>query len=216
MEEKKTAYDSVLIVANGEDYSEEKIKNLAADSDYIIASDGGYGILANLHIKPDVLIGDLDSINPGTIDPSIPVQQFPPEKDYSDSQLAILHALELGAGSINLCGATGSYADHSFANIINLFSFCKEKQKIRIITANASIFMINKNRRFRGLAGRRVSFFPLGDVKNLKLDGFKYTFNTKDITIYQYSLSNVIASKEAEINFDRGLVFCVLFDEGYS
>lgn len=216
MVKEKNVYNRILIVANGEDFSPDKIKDLALKSDYIIASDGGYRILADLDIKPDLVMGDLDSVDAAAIDPAIPVQQFPPEKDYSDSQLAIEHALELGAREINLCAATGSYVDHSFANIINLFIFCKEQQKIRLITANASIFTINRKAEFTGLAGRRVSFFPLGEVKNFRLEGFKYIFDTKDITTFRYSLSNVISSPQAGVNFERGLVFCVLFDEGFN
>lgn len=204
----------VLIVGSGQDISSEKLIFESRNSSYIIASDGGVDILNRYGIKPDIAIGDFDSIK-SAVPENIPVLEYPVDKDLSDSEISLQHALSLNPSSIKLFGMTGDYMDHSFANILNLFRNISSDTKLEIITSNSKIFVASKNQSFHSLKNRRVSLFFFSNVSDFYLKGFRYNFNKTNLTPFDYSLSNVIDDDYAEINFNEGLVLCVLFDGGY-
>lgn len=213
----------VLIVGNGEDYDEGKICKLADESDRIIACDGGYNLLHRLRIEPDTLIGDFDSVDKKiAVNKNVEILRYPPEKDFSDSELALQKAVSFGPERICFVAVTGFYWDHSLANVVNLFRYEKELENIsvRIITRNSEIFPIvskkkGRSYRFSNLKGRRFSFFILEPLKGLQMEGFQYTFLVEDLERYQYSLSNVISEEKAVISFLEGKIVGILFDENF-
>ncbi len=211
-------YKNVVIVLSGEDFVEKKIISFCKEADFIIAGNGGLNILDRLNIKPDLIIGDMDSAKKNIVSKykNVVLIKHPVEKDLTDSQLAIQKALDLEPENISLLASSGSYLDHTYSNAVNLIKYFNFKTQIEMITSNSKIFVINKSKIFGKLKGRRISFFPLTPVKNIKLSGFKYSFKeTKDLTQTDYSISNVIADSNASIEFDEGKLLCMLFDAGY-
>jgi thiamine pyrophosphokinase len=63
-------------------------------NDYIICVDGGTRHLSGLGVKPDIIIGDLDSS--GELPDGVEVLKFKSEKDETDTMLAVMHGLNLG------------------------------------------------------------------------------------------------------------------------
>ena len=47
----------------------------------------------------------------------IPIREFKPEKDASDTEIGLRLALELGCDDIILLGATGTRVDHLWGNV---------------------------------------------------------------------------------------------------
>jgi len=110
---------------------------------------------------------------------------------------------------------TGNYFDHSYANIINLFRNYRQNIKMQIITSNSIIFPIIEKTTLFNLKGRRFSLFPLNTITEFSLSGAQYKLSKKRLAITDYSISNVIIEDKLEINFQKGKLFCVLFDEGF-
>ncbi|MCH5150000.1 MAG: thiamine diphosphokinase [Spirochaetales bacterium] len=213
--------EQILIVGSGEDFKAEKIKAVCADVQLVIAGDGGADILADVGIVPDILIGDMDSISPKSTDVvrgNCEVFKYPREKDYSDSQLCIKKALEYNPRKIILAAVTGTYIDHSIANLINLFQVCKCGTEIEIMTSNSRIFVItpNKPAEIVGKNGRRFSFFPIEPIEGLVMNGFYYHFSGDSLNRWEYSLSNVINNDNALLAFKSGKGIGILFDEDFS
>jgi thiamine pyrophosphokinase len=212
-----TKYKTISIVGSGEDYSIPKITFYAGKSDFIIACDGGLDILDAIGKKPDIIMGDLDSVNPAILEKYAHIEtiKYPREKDLTDSEITLKKALSYEPEEIFLFAVIGRYFDHSLANIFNLFRNYSSKSKIKIITFNSEIFAVNKNYSFENLKGRRISFLPFGNISGLKMKGFKYQFETDQISLLDYSVSNVISENYAEININSGMLACILFDEGF-
>ena len=211
-------HNSVLIIGNGEDYSATKIKDLIKTSDKIIAADGGLKILDKLNIIPDFIIGDADSCPAGLIQKYQHIESitFNPEKDFTDSELAIKKAIELKAKKIYLSAVTGTYLDHSLANVYNLCKYRKPDLEISIITKNSKVFPIFSEKQFFGIKDRRFSLIPLTPVIGLFMDGCKYEFPQSNIEQFMYGISNVFSSSEAKIKIKDGILICILFDKGYT
>lgn len=84
----------------------------------VICADSGARYAKSLGLRPDLLVGDFDSITPEVKAAlrDVPVQQFPADKDQTDAELAVRAALETDAPAIVLAGALGGRFDHSLAN----------------------------------------------------------------------------------------------------
>ena len=80
---------------------------------YIICTDGGFDLAKQAGITPHLLLGDLDSIQ-SRIPKELPLKTFPPEKDYTDLELAIHTAIDLGWHR----GQAGSYGCQSAAALL--------------------------------------------------------------------------------------------------
>lgn len=84
--------------------------------DIIIAADGGYNYLKKFHIKPDLLIGDFDSLN-GPLPENIDTTILPKEKDVTDMGAALDIGFRRGFRLFHIYGGTGGRLDHTLANI---------------------------------------------------------------------------------------------------
>jgi thiamine pyrophosphokinase len=207
----------IVIVGNGEDWKREKIISFCQKSDYIIAADNGLSLLHRFDITPDLIIGDLDSVPPSLLKHyhQIPVEKHPIKKDFTDSELCIKKAIAMNPKEILLLAMTGNYFDHSYASIINLFRNYQTDIKMEVITSNSAIFPVTGKMALLKMKGRRFSLFPLSIIKRFTMVGAQYQFSKKNLTTTDYSISNVIIDDKLEINFKEGMLFCVLFDEGF-
>ncbi len=216
---KNIKFNHISIICNGEDYLEEKIFKYFNDSDYVIAVDGGLGLLDKLLLKPDFIIGDMDSIDERILlkYKSIPREVYSAEKDLTDSELAVQKAINFGPQKISILASTGSYIDHSLANIINLLRNYNKKIDMKIITKNAEIFPVFNKKSIKNASGKRVSIFPIGNIEEIVLKGFKYTFKDKtNLLPIDYSVSNIILKNIASVDVKKGMLICILFDKEYS
>ena len=84
--------------------------------DFVIAADGGYHHLLEQAIVPDLIIGDMDSIQ-SKLPQGIPTIQVPAEKDDTDLVLAFHEGCRCGFRRFVLTGASGGRMDHSMANL---------------------------------------------------------------------------------------------------
>jgi thiamine pyrophosphokinase len=88
----------------------------------VIAADGGYARAVRLGLRPDLLVGDLDSLSAvllaAAVADGVVIQRAAVAKDESDAELALLEAVRRGATSITVLGAFGgSRLDHALANL---------------------------------------------------------------------------------------------------
>lgn len=83
--------------------------------DRVVAVDAGYAHLQQLGCKPDVVLGDFDSL--GYVPDCGQVLCFPEKKDKSDMELALEHVAGAGRARIVVYGALGGRLDHTVANV---------------------------------------------------------------------------------------------------
>jgi thiamine pyrophosphokinase len=95
-------------------------------ADLVIAADGGADWLDRMGLRPDRVIGDLDSADPALVgrlaDAGVPVDRHPTDKDASDLELALATAVEAGADEVVVLGGLGGALDHLAANLMLLGS----------------------------------------------------------------------------------------------
>lgn len=184
---------------------------------YIIGVDAGTKFLYENSIRPDVIVGDFDSLSPEILfyyeESGIPVRRFQPQKDASDMEIAVKTALDAGSTQLYILGGTGTRLDHVLSNIQTLA--IPEKLGVRsfLIDANNRIRLlmqpltIKKEQQF----GKYVSFFPLTTVvTGVCLEGFAYPLNNHTFTSEDsLGVSNEIKEEEVRIAFKEGILIMV-------
>lgn len=186
--------------------------------DRVIAVDAGLEVLCHLHLMPDEVVGDLDTVDAGLLGeyqnhPEIHFEVHQPEKDETDTELALLSAARAGCGEVDILGALGGRMDHAIGNIQLLYQFFQQGMEISIYDAQNRIYLIGGRRVFRKseLYGKYISFLPLTEtVEGLTLRGFKYPLNRRTITLgTSLCISNELKKEEGILELDRGVLVCV-------
>ena len=108
----------VIIFANGELPNIEKARALLRADDYIICADGGTRHALALGLKPNLIVGDLDSVTDVELKiASAKIVQYPRNKNETDLELALNHALERKPASILFIAALGNRLDQTLGNL---------------------------------------------------------------------------------------------------
>ena len=194
------------IVCNGRPIDNGLLKKYVADSDTVIASDAGLLYLQKIDIRPDVFIGDLDSLDiPADKIDAGEVIVYDSEKDQSDTELAVQYAIEKGAEKILLLCAAGRRIDHLLANIALLTRY---PGRLIMVDDEFSVFALTSETgavNLKMIPGNMFSVFCYGG----KTTGLYETgshWELENITLIPGSLglSNEAVSGEVGISIETG------------
>lgn len=206
-------------------FAKAYIKTLSYDR--VFAVDKGLEYAEALGIKPDYIVGDFDTVDKmllksyeeqiadGKLDTFL--EKYPVKKDATDTELAILKAIEEKADKITILAATGSRLDHVLANLNLLLKvnqagiecyIVDEANRVRLLEASRnSHCIIRKEEQY----GKYVSLIPLEEVvEGLSITGVMYPLQKE--RVYQgnsLTVSNQIVDEQAEISLDKGRIFVI-------
>ena len=207
-----------VIVANGvpADPATDR-KHIPPDA-LIIAADGGVNYCRRLNLVPDVIIGDMDSLesDPATAAAfkNTEIIRHPARKDSTDLELAIRLALERGASSLIILGALGGRWDMSLGSLFLLALPELKKIPVKLIDGQQEIVLLSgkKTAVFQGKPGDTLSLIPAGgNVSGITLEGLEYPL-AKATLVYGTSqgISNVMQNEKASVSLESGILICVL------
>ena len=152
------------------------------ETEFIIGVDKGLQFLYENGIKPDYIVGDFDSVPREIVEyyrteENVPIREFNPVKDASDTEIALRLCLGLRRKEIYILGGTGNRIDHLWANI----------QCLNIaLAAGSEAMILDSHNRIRILEhgitltraeafGKYFSVFPLElPVEDFSISGAKY------------------------------------------
>ncbi|MDR1532126.1 MAG: thiamine diphosphokinase [Clostridiales bacterium] len=187
----------------------------ALTADYVICCDSGLRHAQILGMRPDVIVGDFDSVAPELLaryeQQGVPVVRYPAEKDYTDTELGISLALEKRAEELVIIGAGGSRFDHVLANVQCLVRLLPFKIDAKILHAGQIISLLDGVRVFEGEIGKVISLMPITwEVTGVCTKGLKYRLANETLFLGQArGVSNVFTEKTAEVRVGEG-VLCVV------
>lgn len=180
-----------------------------------IVVDGALEVTHRLGIKPDFIVGDFDTVNQDLLEhyEKTIILRHSPEKDQTDTELAIETALQAQCREITFLGATGSRLDHSLANIFLLQGLLERGITAEILNENNKLYLRNQSFTLKRKEawGDFVSLLPLSEtVEEVTLTGFKYPVDK--LTFFRertLGISNEITEEEAKVEFAKGTFIVV-------
>ena len=155
-------------------------RRLAGAADLLVAADGGAARLAALGLRPDVVVGDLDSLAGASLAAlradGVRIVAHAVRKDETDAELAVAEALGLGARHLLICGALGAGFDHALGNVALLRRLSAAGVDARLAAPALTVLVLRARQSLRLSAppGSRFSLVPLTQRVVASLAGFEY------------------------------------------
>lgn len=207
----------IAIVAGGPEEFIPNLKEYQHKVDIWIAADKGIECLIDQQLPIHLAIGDFDSATHKSIeklqDCADRIEIFPVEKDETDLELAIDHAIQLKPAIIYLFGATGGRIDHELGNIQLLYKIQETNVKAIIIDKQNQLALYRPGtyQIERDEKDMSISFLPFGgEVEGLTLTGFYYPLQNGRISLGSTRcLSNHLISKIGTFSFRTGILIVV-------
>lgn len=198
-----------LVIGAGSIVNPDKYKHTISGFDFIICADGGYDNAKVLNLKPDLLVGDFDSIDHDTMEnlpENLRVIEYPSDKDMSDLEIALDYLVDNNFKEATVIGGTGSRLDHSISNIMMIFKYANKDLELtysdekNIITRIRTTMSFEKDNYFYSL----IPISTQGIV--VSLNGFYYDLIEQQINFGStLGISNYIVEKKSTLELHSGV-----------
>ena len=207
-----------VIFLNGEyKYSQEFMDKLVSQTTVCFCADGGANFAFKYGKIPEMIIGDLDSIEKKVLEyyksKNILIKKFPKDKDFTDFELILKEINKISENKnfvekIFVVGGIGKRIDMTLNNL-----FIMEKYKnLVFLQENEEIFYVEKSFVLKNKKEYEFSIIPISEkVEKLTLKGFKFETDKIDVKRENSRLvSNVILENEASVEFENGKLIIIL------
>lgn len=205
-----------LVVLNGDPLgSDGWLADLAARSDIVIAADGGAVRLHHAGRRPDVIVGDLDSLPPDAKERleahGVAFEVHPHEKTQTDGELALRAAITRGADEIVIVGAFGgTRLDHLVGNLLLLANEDFAAIDVAIVTEQTTFRALSGPGTLElvGAPGDWVTLSPLSELAGaVTTDGLRYALHRADLVRGSTrGVSNELTGRRASVELSTGLL----------
>lgn len=185
---------------------------ISSQYDLIIACDKGYSYAKNLGLKPDIVLGDFDSIDARPTALGFELLTYPVEKDDTDTMLAIKCALERGFQDITLICALGNRLDHTLANIQSMHYAAKHGASCEIYSKKEHLTVYTPGSyEIKRKEATSLSLFSLTDsCKSVSIHGAKYEADGIELTnAFPLGIGNSFVKDTVTISFEEGILLLI-------
>lgn len=200
-----------VIFAGGEIKDLSFIDTREISENFVICADSGYKYAEKLKIIPDMIMGDFDSYM-GELPENTEIYRSIPEKDDTDTMLAVKTAISRGFTEIILYGALGKRFDHAFANIQTLLYAYENGCAMRIIDSDNEIMIQGADVKYYPKRdGWYFSIFAVTDTAVIgEYSGVKYPLENYVLKpSFPIGVSNEIIADSAFLRIDSGIVLII-------
>ncbi len=181
---------------------------------YIIACDGGLKHIHKLNITPNILIGDFDSVDKELLCKYDFVEkiQYPTNKNFTDTELGLLHAKEKGYKDVFVFGATGGRLDHTLGNIFLLKKAYNLGLNVRLVDELQEIQYLNFGQHtLYGCENKTISIIPIENIEFNKSSGLLYPLDNLKFSVGDTRpISNVALENKVLINVKIGSCLIII------
>ncbi|HNP73829.1 MAG TPA: thiamine diphosphokinase [Kouleothrix sp.] len=210
----------MVIAANAPDLDATPFVEQVRAADRLVAADGGALPLLRLGRAPDIVIGDMDSLDDAALRElaarGAELRRFRRDKDETDLELALLYAAAAGASAIDVIGALGGRWDHTLANVALLALPELAGRRVRLLADGQTLLLVRDTAAIDGQRGDTVSLIPLaGPAHGITTQGLQYPLDDATLGFERArGISNVLLDPPGRVSLRAGLLLLVHHDDG--
>jgi len=204
-----------LLLAGGQAPPPKFLQAVHRPGDLVVAADSGLNLALAAGIPTDVVVGDLDSLQPG-LERGFEVQRHPRGKDASDLELALEEAYRRGAREALVLGALGGRLDHTLFNVVSLLEKALEMGfQATLLAPGQEIFAAAPGvHEVLDRQGWHCSILPVDARACLSLEGMEYPLQAEWLRrASTRGLSNRVVSPLARVEVLEGRVLVLLAED---
>ena len=208
----KFPFDAFLL-CNGEPPSKKLCTHLLHDSRLFIAADGGANAARAMGLRPDVIIGDFDSISSATktfFNTALILHVG--RQDNTDMEKALDFCVDQHLSRVIVAGVTGGRIDMTLGNMSALWKYVGRLDLV--VCGDGWVgFPVVGLARIAVRPGATVSLIPFGEIRGVSLKGLKYSLNGATLKPGDVAVSNTATGHGFSVDVARGKVLVIVFDE---
>ena len=178
------------------------------DVDLIVAADGGANSCAELDLKPNYIVGDLDSVTEKTRRYFSDTTVIPMiDQNFSDLQKAIAFTLTRDPKRLLVFAAFGKRGDHTFSNLL-VASELKTDVPVEMLDDWGKLTWLKSGKhQLSGIPGQAISLFSIHPLLHLSISGFKFNLDDAHFETSFNGTSNQFDKEIVQIEFTGGPLF---------
>lgn len=195
-----------LLLTGGDGPRRADLEPFLADVGPIVAADSGYDLALALGLRPDLIVGDMDSVRAARL-PAGRVRRYPRDKEHTDTELGLQALADLGCGRIVIAGGGGGRLDHLLF-IAALFE--RDTAPFCWITAHEHVQAVRGAAAVRGCVGQTVSFLPLSQGAVIdRSEGLRWPLDRLRWRPGAGGVSNVITASPMRVTVAAGALLMI-------
>jgi len=201
-----------LLICNGEPPPSALLVALARRASLVVAADGGANAALRAGVRPDVVIGDLDSLLPASARRLAGARIIRiARQDNTDLEKALDFIAADTPSRVMIAGATGGRLDFTLGNLAVFWNYTA-RLPITFVGEGWRAVPVGRRRTERAGRGVTVSLVPFGDCAGITLRGMKYTLRNGAMRIGEIGVSNVVTASPFTVEVKKGRMLMVIFD----
>ena len=208
----------VVIVFAGSVPVATALRERLPEADGVIAADSGLQVANALGLHVDLLVGDLDSVDPALVDVAVAsgtkVERHPVEKDATDLELAFDAARTRGARRIVLVDGGGDRLDHLLGNLALLASPALAGAQVEAYAGTARVAVARGGEpavQINGPPDSLVTLLAAGaPARGIVTEGLRYPLQREELTPgTTRGVSNELVGGSAAVGLQAGTLLVV-------
>ena len=181
--------NSAVLIANGKVSKTDYVKKVIDSNNFFISIDAKLENLKELGVKPNLILGDLDSATINGLDSEIEVVELP-DQNKTDLEKSLDYCKENSIKKVMILGSSGLREDHSMANIL-IASTYSDILHIELITSFYRIIFVRENTKINA-PNAPVSIISLSSDNKITTSGLKYDLNNEKLKSFSHGISNEV------------------------
>lgn len=207
-----------VIVLAGGDTVDASIRHLLPHRATVIAADSGLALAPILGLTVDLVVGDLDSVDPDQLTAAraagVQVDRHPVDKDRTDLAIALDTAMTRSPDRITVVGGHGGRLDHLLANAALFAAPSYAETRLVARMGHATLTVARGGRsatELSGAPGDLVSLLAVhGDAAGVTTDGLRFALEGQDLAAgSSQGVSNEFTGDRATVALHDGVLLVV-------
>ena len=181
----------------------------------VVAADSGLGHIYALGLRPDLVVGDLDSVSAADLARAelegTPIERHPTDKDATDLELALDAARARGITDVTVIGAGGGRLDHELAGFALLAAPQWAPMRITAFVGTARLTVVHDHATFEAPLGSIVTLLAVGGAASgVSTEGLRWPLTDSDVSpTSTLGVSNEIIESPARVTVRSGVLFAI-------